>query len=492
MLKMRTILATALMTSSVFADVSFQEKVNRVEYLESLAEKAISMNIDVYRRELQYEKQNLPLEKRAQHEANLLAEKVKNQVQQSYLLAIEEKSPEEATAELKKAIERDLELVAPELQNDIRAIAFKALEDAQSGGISNDTRMESLEKTLLKNVQERSEFLNKEATYELPPSKLETVPQADEMKYTSKAQVLESLVSSEKSNRWSEMANISLRSDKSTKSDSRISFQLKTDFLGVAIDGGPNINFRREYNSSSFVLSETLHPVLLANGHFDFWMRDKNGNIVQKDGKPQRRFLVFTCETNLFFETEYSGGGNFYIAGLGGGQYFNRRYANNVIIASRRVAIPESIDGKTVTFDYLKHLCQDEFINTHITNNMTVKDSLNIMMKNIIASVRFSHPKTTCVVDKQCNKWFNNELIGYIKNLNTPRCVEDPKEKFSTCDVRGLEGQSCPVYDKSGKLLSSGNFEFQCDKGLRCVQTQSAGWFKDFSIYRSAKGQCKR
>lgn len=486
MFNMRLIVASLLLSTTAFAEVSYQEKVNRVQYLESLADKAVSMNIDAYKRELQYEKENLPLEKRAQNEANLLAEKVKYQVQQSYLMALEEKSPEEAVTELKNAIERDLQLVAPELQNDVRTIAYKALEDAQSGGISNDMRLENLQKALLKSVKDRSEFLNKESDYELPAARLGAVTGAEEMNYTSKAQLLESLVSSEDSTRWSNMANMSLRSDKSTKSDTRISFQLKTDFLGVALDAGPNINFRREYASSTFVLTETLHPVLLPNGHFDFWMRDKEGKIVTKNGKPQKRFLVVTCETNLFFETEYSGGGNFYIAGLGGGQYFNRRYANNVIIASRRVAIPESIDGKTVTFDYLKRLCHDDFINAHITNNMTVKDSLNIMMKNIISSLRFTHPKTTCVSDSQCSKWFNNELVGLIKNLNTPRCIEDPKEKFRTCDVRGLEGQACRLYDKKGKLISSGNFEFECDKGLRCVQTEKAGWIK------SAKAQCKR
>lgn len=490
MINMRLLFLTALVTTASFAEVSFIEKKNRVEYLESLASKNVSMNIDAYRRELEYEKQNLPVDKRAENEANLLAEKIKLQVQNSYKLAIETSTEEEAVESVKTAIERDLQLISPDLQNEIREIALEALASAQ-GGTSVSQNYEDLQKALMKGIEARSEFLNKEAISVLSPAAYGNISNNDEINYKSKAQLLESLVSNEPSTRFSGSANMALRSDVATKRDTNISFQLKADFMGVAVEGGPSIQFRREYNSTAVIMSETLHPVLMQNGHFDIFKRDNTGKIIYKNGKPEKRFLVMVCETNLFFETEYNGGGNFFVHGVGGGQSFQKRYSNNIILASRRIALPETIDGKTVTFDYVKRLCQEDFLRANITNNMTVKDSLNKMMENMVSSLRFTHPKTTCVADKQCSNWYRG-LIGLVQLQNVPRCVQDTKEGYRTCDLRGIDNQNCTVFDKNGKRISDGNFEFQCDKGYRCVKVQEAGWFKNWSFYQYAKGRCQR
>jgi hypothetical protein len=484
MIKMNWLLLTGLISFSALAEVSFDEKKNRVEFLEELSQKVVSMNIDVYKRELQYEKKNLPLDQRAENEASLLAEKIKLQVQLAYEAELDTKSSEEAVSEVTEAIEKDLALVAPELREEIRTIALKALSDAQGGGISSNENLDGIKKVLLKGVKERSSFLNTEADYDLPPALYSTSPTAEEKVYAKKSDILASMVSDGPSTRWVAAANIALRSETSRKLESKISLQVRVEFLGVEIAAGPIITFQREFQTSVAVGSESLRPVLLPDGNFDFLHRDAEGKTVLENGKPKRRFVNFTCEANLAFQSVYTGSGGFSIEGVGIKNSASNRYTNVVTLSSRRILVPEYIDNKSVTFNYLKTLCHQDFLNTKITNNMTVTDSLNIMMKNVVATLKFSHPKSKCLADNHCSKWFNNEVLAVAKIRNVPRCVEEKNELYRSCELRGLQGQNCSVYDAKGSRISEGRFEYTCDTGLRCVKTQDAGWLK------SAKGKC--
>ena len=162
MFKPSLLLISTLITGSVFSAVSFEEKKNRIEYLEELSSSAVSMNIDAYRRELQYEKKNLPVEKRAKMEANLLAEKIKVQIQKAYEAALASGNHEEAAQEVRTAIEKDLALVSPELREEIREISLETLGNIQQGEISQHLDLENVEKIMLKNVLERADFFNKE------------------------------------------------------------------------------------------------------------------------------------------------------------------------------------------------------------------------------------------------------------------------------------------------------------------------------------------
>jgi hypothetical protein len=446
------------------------------------------MNIEAYRRELQYEKNKIPLEERASREANLLAETIKLQVQKSYELALTKKSSEEAAAEVREAIERDIVLVAPDLQEEIKTMAMAALDQIHAGGYSALVKLDNVEDVLLKGIKDRHQFLNEEGEdIDLRrqisgplPSMPKPKNDSGRWEYSSKAELLESLVSDRENSRWVSTSNVSLKSDALTTSDSKISLQVKVQFLGVALEAGPSIVFKRQYETSVNIMAEGLNPVLSGDGHFDFSRRDKFGNIVMKNGQPERRLVNMTCDVSLNFESEYSGSGGFSVAGVGGSSSISRSYKNAVTLQSRRVMVPSFIDNKTVTYRSLRELCHNDFLKARVTNNMTVASSLNMMMKNVVSSLRFSHPKTKCAIDSHCYNWFNKEIIPALKLNNFPRCVEESREKY----------QTCAVYDKQGNRLSDGMFEYECDTGLRCVKYQEAGWFKNWGFYQYAKGKC--
>lgn len=490
MLNSKWILMTAFLSFSALAGVSFEEKRNRVDFLEELTKDTAPMNVEAFRRELEYEKQELPLERRAENEANLLAEKIKLHVQKAYQAALETKSPEEAYEEVKATIEKDLLLVAPELHDEIKEISMDALDDAQAGGSSSIVNYANLQKAMLKSIQERVEFLNEEG------EEINLVdPATDKMlggsvggdnerqSYRNKSEILESLVSDRDNTRWVSTSHMSIRSDDLRKVDSKVSLQVKVKFLGVGLEAGPTIEFSRTYKTNVAVMAEGLNPVLGSDGNFDFVVRDRMGRPVKSGGKNKRRFIVFTCETNLEFASNYSGSGGFSVAGVGGSTSVSRHYSNSVSLSSRRIAVPESIGGRSVTYKYLTQLCHIDFLRARVTNNMNVAGSLNVMMKNVVASLRFSHPQTRCMRDTHCYKWFNKTAFTVSKKKIFPRCLEHRTEKYRSCYARGLPGQNCAVYE-NGKRTSSGQFEFSCDRGLRCVKYQNAGWMKP------SKGKC--
>lgn len=489
MLNSRWFLMTAFLSFGALGSVSFQEKLNRVDFLEELTKDTVPMNVEAFRRELEYEKQELPLEKRAENEANLMAEKIKIHVLKAYQSALENKVPEEAYEEVKATIEKDLLLVDPSLQEELKQIAFSALDAAQIGVSSSQIELVALEKSMLKNVKERVEFLNAEGEEIELVSPMGDIPSANKNRdaekksYKNKREILESLVSDRENTRFVSTSNMSIQSDDIRKTDSKISLQVKVNFLGVALEAGPTIAFKRSYRTHVAVMAEGLNPVLGNDGNFDFLKRDRMGRPVKKGGKNERRFVTFSCEAALDFETDYSGSGGFSFAGVGGTSSVSRRFRNSVTLTSRRIHVPEAIGNLSVTYKYLRQLCHMDFLRARVTNNLNVAGSLNVMMRNVVSSLRFSHPKTRCVKTTQCYSWFNKTAFTVSKKKIFPRCLEHRAEKYRSCYARGLKGQNCPVYE-NGKRTSSGQFEFSCDVGLKCVKYQNAGWMKP------AKGKC--
>lgn len=477
-MKKRYLPLLALLSFSALAEVSFEEKKNRIEYLEELSQEAVSMNIDAYRRELQYEKQNLPLEKRAENEAFLLVEKIKIQIHKAYEAALEGSSPDEASEEVRNAIEKDLELIDPALRGEVRNISLMTLENAERGIMTADTDVSVIARIMLKGVQERHDFFNEEG--EMFSEVAGMNYDASKTTYSSKKQILQSLVSDRDSVKGVSNANMTVKADAISRREGKIGVQVKAEFLGVSVDAGPTILFTRLYRTGVVVNAEGLNPIMNSNGSFDF----------SKLGSKQRRLIVFNCEAELSFESDYSGSGGFSIAGVGGSATLAKKYSNKVTLTSRKLAIPDSIDGKSVTLKSLNQLCHMDFLKTKVTNTMNVAGSLNIMMKNVIAGLRFSHPQTKCVTDNHCLKWFNKEVVGLMKLKNTPKCVENTKEKSRSCELRGLKGQNCAVYNNKGKRVSDGLFEFKCNTGLTCVKVQDEGWLKGGELYQYAKGRC--
>lgn len=497
-MKSRWIPLLLILSTQAAFGVSIEEKQNRIEYLESLQEKMPSMDIEAYKRELQYEKQGLSIDERAKAEASLLAEQIKTQIARAYEASLASKSPGEAAAEIRDAIEKDSALVSAETREEIKQLSLDALEDIQEGRVSSYDNLAAVEKSLLKGIQERYDFLNEEAEpMDLSAMNIDpTSPRANKNKdserkeYASKAELVASLASDKENVNWISTGGVTLKSKALTKREANLSMQVKAEFLGVSVSAGPSFSFTREFSTDVQVMAEGMSPVLLPDGNFDFYKRDNSGKILMRGGKPVKRFVNFYCDAELEFGTEAKTGGGFSFAGVGGGASVEATFSNTVSLTSRRVLVPEYIDGKTVTFKALAELCMNDFLRARVTNNMTIAQSLNIMMRNVVSSLRYSHPKTKCLRDSQCFNWYNKEIIALVRIGNYPRCVEESREKFYQCQLRGLKGQNCAVFDNKGKRISDGMFEYQCDKGLRCVKTQDAGWFTNWELYQYAKGKC--
>lgn len=493
MLSTSWIVALVLVSGSALAHVSLEEKEKRVEFIEKLSEDVPMMNIEVYRRDLKYEKQELSLDLRARNEANILAERVKTQISDMYQATLKETgSEEQATSAVMLSIEEDLSLVAQDLKDEIKSLSLQALDEAKKGSLSQEMDLRNLEKELLTGVEHRAEYLNRNepdsAIVGFAPS-VNPNKDSEKSNYKNKEEVLKSLVSSRENARWISTNGMSIESSRNTSSGLDISYRLSVEFLGTAIDAGPMISFSRDYTSRGVVNTEGLTPVLLPDGNFDFYKRDQNGKITKKGGNDEKRFVSFYCETELSFSTEYKGSGGFKVVGVGANASLSKSYKNKVNLSSRRIVVPEYVGGKTFTLTDISNLCHSGFLNTKLTPAMTVKESLNIMMKNVISSIRFSHPNTKCLTDKQCGTWFAKNMQALVRNTAYPRCAEEPREKFRACVVRGLKGTKCPVY-RGKKLVSDGMFEYACDTGLKCVQTLQEGWFKNYELYQYAKGVC--
>ena len=486
MFQARWIFLAALFSAQAFGSVSFIEKKNRVEFLEDLTKSsAVSMNIEAYHRELGYEKENLSFEKRAENEAKLLAEKVQLQIVKSYEAAFATHGDASAAAdEVRQAIEKDLILVSEDLQDEMRNLSLNALENIQRGEITSNYNLNNIEKALMKGVEERSNFLNEEGDNSLPPAMAKN--DSSRTSYTNKADILESLTSNRDSIDWITTAGNTIKSAEVRRVDSRVSMQVKVEFLGVGVEAGPSIYFKREYKTNVTVMSGGMTSTLLPDGNFDFVERDRMGQAIKVNGKNKRRFISFQCDADLEFQTDYAGSGGFSFAGIGGSAGVTKSFSNSVSISSRRLLLPEVIANKAVSMKTLTELCHNDFLNARVTNNLTVTGALNVMMKNVVASLRFSHPKTKCSTDKHCSKWFTSETTSLARKNNVARCVEASKDQYLTCELRGQLGQSCIVYDAKGKRLSSGSNEYQCDKGLKCVQTVEAGFLSP------AKGECSK
>jgi len=435
---------------SSLGKVSIAEKENRVHFIEKIGHAAPSLSVEAFRRELEYEKQELSVEERARNEARLLAERVQEQIAIAYERALKEQGDANKALQIvKQAVNNDLKLAAPGFKEELLALSNKTLDGLYFGGVNNDVNLSNLERVILPSVEERAKILNEQSIDAIVPKTLKALEEkniddSSQLEFSSSKEFFENLLSDKPSTRWVSTSNQTINSSETTSTDANISYQVKIDFMGVSLEAGPQILFRREYSTVVNIMAEELTPIILSDGNFDTFKRDRKGKVIVKNGENQRRFTMST----------------------------------------RRVVVPDYVENKTVTLAYLAKLCHKNFLAAKLNENLTVSDSLNIMMKNVIAGLRFSHPKTKCAVDTHCIDWFNNEVI-YLWKLGTyPRCFEEAREKYRACELRGLEGMSCKVY-KNGALVSSGSWEIDCDKGLKCVQYQEASW-RQF-----AKGKCE-
>lgn len=455
------VLLTAFLSFSAIAEVSLEEKQQRLDFITELPG-GKSLNIDAYKREFNYQLQGLSEEEKAQQEVNLLTSTIRHQTLAVYHDLLESGlDHESAIAELKELALKDLELADEKIREELTAFSLSLIEDIHRG-ISEEAELKNSETYFLKGVRERSKYLSEKV------ENLDSKAKVSFKDYSSKSELLKELVSQTAGASSPSGSSHEVKSDRELKTEAEISLQVKMEYLGVTIEAGPQINFKREYVTSASVLTEGLTPSLLSNGNFDFWKRDQHGKIVKVKGKEVKRNISFTCQTELNFSTEYSGSGGFKFMGAGASASVSKTFSNSVSLNSKRVAVPEYIENKSVTLKFLAELCHADFLRTKVSSNLTVKDALNVSMKNVISGLRFSHPETKCASDKDCVSWFNKQKVD--KQRSTARCLQSPgREKFFRCEARGHKGYSCPVV-KNGQRLSLGIGELSCDKGLRCVE----------------------
>ena len=494
MFNSRWVFLAVLTSFSTFGAVSFEEKQLRVDTLMQLQKNVPSLTFEAYKRELGYEKRGLSIEARSKNETNLLAEKMRAQIYSSFQAAMKEHgSATIAREEVKEAIESDLELAAPELKEELLNFANATLDEVEQGGISEEIDLNNVEIVLRKEVVNRKEFLNAEDTIlnadPITP-KANTSKDSERKEYSSKQELMESLVSDRESSRWVSTAGQTVKTAQVTRAETKISMQVKMEFLGAEIEAGPTISFKREISTDAILTTEGLNPVILRDGTFDRFKRDGNNKVVYKNGKAVTRYVSMTCDVDLKFESEATASGGLKYMGMGADVSVSSVFQNAVNLQSRRIALPQTVAGKTMTVKSVSELCHNDFLKAKASNNMTVRQSLDLMMKNVVAGLVYSNPKTKCAQNSDCADWFNKEVITIKKRNNTFRCVEDTRDKFRFCQLRGKSGQNCSVIE-GGKKTSSGQNEYPCDFGLKCVKksdaTQVFGFDWSYSV-----GKCQK
>lgn len=473
----------------------------RVEALMEMQKNTPAVSFDGYRRELEYEARGLDLDQRAKNETNLLAEKIRTQILFSYEAALKEHaSPELAREEIKNAIESDMELAAPELKEELLNLSLESLENVHEGVSNSEVKLDKVQTSMKEKSSARREVLNKE-DHVLGADPMvvreNTSKDSDKKDYATRAELMSSLLSDKESSRWVSSSNQTLRTVELVRSDLKISMQVKMEFLGGSIEAGPSIVFSREIVTNASIMAEGLNPVLrdfVIDGKrvnmFDRLKRDSSNRPIMKDGKEVARYISFHCDSELKFETDTRGAGGFKYFGMGADVVISKKFRNSVNLQSRRLALPYSVEGKVMTVKYISELCHNDFLKSKFSSNMTVQQSLNSLMKSVVSGLVFSHPQTTCIQDSQCKTWFTKENIASKRNKNVARCIEDQKDKFRTCQLRGQVGQRCLVYQDK-KLVSSGFNEYTCDKGLKCV-TVVAPEFGLGIQWFNAIGKCTR
>ena len=487
---LKTKLVILALACSAFS--SFSYAANPViDQLEEMKAAGLPVDTGAYEREAIYEKQKLSFDMRAEMESQRMIEAVKLQVVEAYDAALgNHKSEQVAREEVINAIMKDLSLADEDLKEELKRISMETLESHMRGEVITTQAMKSagLKTALKAQSLGRAELMQE--TVEADRFEI-TEFNPLQREFESRAELIKSITSGGGNAPYPSSSTSNIKSARQYTTAQSISAQVSMDFLGVKISAGPSISFKKSYSSEATVLAVGMDQILLSNGNFDLHKRDSKNKIIIKNGKEQRREVSFSCSAQVNFSSDYKGEGGFKVMGVGGDASVTQSYSNSVGLDSRRVAIPDYVAGKSVTLSFLAELCHNDFLNAKLKNGSSVKKNLDGIMKNVVASLTFSHPQTKCASDNDCTDWFNNEVISWHKTNTFPRCVPEAsgREKFFACALRGLEKSNCGVFEK-GKRTSDGSFEYTCDKGLTCKKTKDGGWFTNGELYAYAEGKC--
>jgi hypothetical protein len=492
------IVVTALSSLPLWAHAGMAQMEMKVETITSLSANAKSNVISkAFDRELSYAKSNFSMNEKVKAEVNLYASNLQKIIINAYEAELKVTNGDSALAKARiiEFAEKDLSMATPGIAEDVKTLTMETLNAYEEGGLStDDADLSNVKKMVEGEVESREKILNDDGCCETLQPKVNNSKDSDKKEFASQAEVLESLLSDRESARWVSTANQTIRTAIVTKKESKISVGVQIPFLGT-VGLTSSVNFKRETTTGATIIAEGLHPALLNDGTFDYWKRDKAGNILLKNKIQQKRFISFTCDAERAFNNEFMAGLSIAAPAVTGSHERTQTFASSVNMSSRRIALPEYIAGKSVTVKTLAEICHGAFLKTKFNNKLSIDSSLDIMMRNVIAGLEFSNSKTKCSKEDHCYDWYNRQIIGIAKISNWPRC-EQESEGFMNCKLKGLKGQNCPVIEKNTRI-SDGAWEFGCDAGLKCVKYQNIvyadGRIENFlygKVKTFAKGKC--
>lgn len=434
-------------------------------------------------RSLNYQNTGVDLKAQAELEGQRLANIVNSQVHKIYASALERtENPEDAKDEALEMIFKDLENIAPELREEFERLALQALEDAVQGrGTSAPAVTENLPDIFLQPLKENNIFLQFKEVSGMDIPFATSADDSEKLSYKNLNELLTSMTSASRGARWMEGAGVEGVSESARSLDGEVSIRFKANFLGVEVEAGPVVKFSREVKATLRLVAEGRYPISKRDGTFDLYERTSEGKAISKT-----RYAVFYCDLNLNYSSETLVSGGFSVLGTGGKTSLTRSLKESVSIESRRLMIPEFISGKQATIHQLRQICQSHYINAKVNPRMTVRSLADIQLRNQLAGVVYSHPKTQCGTDSQCIGWFKREKRALVGDRAYPRCVTNKSENFRFCMLGSAQGQACPIFEGGKKVSAGGQFENICDRGLKCVKTKEAGLL----FWQYAEGKC--
>ena len=315
-------------------------------------------------------------------------------------------------------------------------------------------------------------------------------PKKMRREYDNLQQVINELVSEEPGAKFVSTSQTRFRVAEVQGEESEFSARIEAEFMGVELNLGPILTFKSDFSTVATIAQEGIAPLFNANGVFDPVRRDAKGHAILKDGKIQYKVVFFTCDAKQRFRTEVEAQAGLRIMGPGYTHGWSKQYQNETLLISRRITVPSYVGGKQFTLHRLSKLCHHYFLNATAPNGRTIKENVHEMSLNLIKALRYTSPAIKCAKDYQCYDWYNNEVIRWHKSRTTPRCIiENQQMGHANCRLRGTKGANCTVRI-DGQRVSSGSFEYQCDRGLTCRTTHEGGWFQNWELYDYYKGEC--
>lgn len=466
-------------------------------------------DIEGLRREAGYELQSLTLDQRARLEAENLYTKIQFAVIQTYEDSIKSGvSSDEAYSIVAEQVDADIANFESEaLRNHIKDFSEQVLQSQTGLDVSKLNFPDELLQEFAQSSQIRLETLTVETPVTASSTKTNKSSRAEKLNpaagsglstasrgvrsYRSMQQLLSAMVSGDESERWVATTNNSETAESGWEAEATVRIQPKFKFMGIVeVSGGPFVTATLTRFVTLDIKAEGPYPLTNSSGYFDLDWRDGQGRIVIKDGAPQRRFVFFTCSATMAIQVDAGAEASFSVLGAGASASGKRykRFESNY--SSRRVLVPDTINGLKVGLAQLTDICHNRFLNVRVPNGRTIRTNMRTSLQNMTKSLVLESSLIQCSKSNHCVNWFNRQPRGR-KLMTVPRCAPGGGGAMS-CQVRGKAGARCAVI-KNGKNLSVPG-SLTCDSGLRCVQTREyvGSYFDWLPPLFYAVGECRR